>query len=131
MKKNKKNKKTLSRRGALKLTASVATTGAALSVVPTHVLGSNQSASKEQEENQKFLIVLTNFGGGSINDSFLALSESEVRAAGGDPAAEGEEPRVEYAGGRPRCGPREAVRPLGHGAQGDLTSSRLVSSRQP
>lgn len=41
-------------------------------------------------------------------------------AAGGDPAAQGEEPRVEYADGRSRGGPREAGGPLGHGGEGDF-----------
>ncbi len=85
MKKSKKNKKQVSRRSALKFTAGAASTATALSMVPSSLLGVNQSKVNEQDEDQKFLIVLTNFGGGSINDSFLALSEDEVRAAGGDP----------------------------------------------
>jgi hypothetical protein len=37
------------------------------------------------DPNERFLIVLGCFGGASINDSFMALSESQVKAAGGDP----------------------------------------------
>ena len=38
------------------------------------------------EEKPKFLIVMTCSGGASILDSFMAMTESEVTAAGGDPA---------------------------------------------
>lgn len=70
------------RRDLLRLGAA----GALASTLPGGLALRPRQARAQITGDQKFLFVVTASGGASIIDSFLPVTESEVRAAGGDPS---------------------------------------------